>query len=468
MWNPTVALGTVTHEYIGYLLPMGPFYALAAAVHVPTWVAQRLWLGGILFAAGAGVLYLSRVLAVRGPGRVVAALGVHAVAILPPVRRPHLGHPPPLGRTAVDGRLRRPRRAPRRLAVPRALRPRRRRRQRDQRQLDHLRRHRAGAVADLCRRHRAGGHVAPGRLGRPQDGPPHLPLLSLVDRRAGDRGRLRRRRPPVHRDRPVDQPDVERGRGHPRPRLLVLLRRRPPRPVDDIGRPLHPAALATRAVLSRARPRLPVRRPRPLAPPGLLRPARRRRRRPLRRRPPDHQPDAGRRRPQDLHDRHDRRPRHALDRPGDPAGRPRPGHAARRRRHRPVGPAAPDRARHRTGRRRPRRRQQPGRLQRRRRGLEQLRPAGQAARVPDAGHRPPQRHPSRDPRPGHPRQRLRGRPLGRHRRHAPIGLPDPAVRHPRAADHGLDGHRRHPLRARRADADKHRQLEFARARWPGS
>ncbi len=74
MWNPTVALGTVTHEYIGYLLPMGPFYALAAAVHVPTWVAQRLWLGGILFAAGAGVLYLSRVLAVRGPGRVVAAL----------------------------------------------------------------------------------------------------------------------------------------------------------------------------------------------------------------------------------------------------------------------------------------------------------------------------------------------------------------------------------------------------------
>ncbi|HVX21640.1 MAG TPA: alpha-(1-_3)-arabinofuranosyltransferase family protein [Acidimicrobiales bacterium] len=74
MWNPTVALGTVTHEYIGYLLPMGPFYAVAAAAHVPLWVAQRLWLGGILFAAGAGILYLCRVLSVRGPGRVVAAL----------------------------------------------------------------------------------------------------------------------------------------------------------------------------------------------------------------------------------------------------------------------------------------------------------------------------------------------------------------------------------------------------------
>jgi len=74
MWNPTVALGTVTHEYIGYLLPMGPFYAGMAALHVPTWVAQRLWLGSILFAAGAGIIYLCRTLSLRGPGRTVAAL----------------------------------------------------------------------------------------------------------------------------------------------------------------------------------------------------------------------------------------------------------------------------------------------------------------------------------------------------------------------------------------------------------
>ena len=74
MWNPTVALGTVTHEYIGYLLPMGPFFGAASLLHVPTWVAQRLWLGAILFAAGAGILYLCRVLTLRGPGRVVAAL----------------------------------------------------------------------------------------------------------------------------------------------------------------------------------------------------------------------------------------------------------------------------------------------------------------------------------------------------------------------------------------------------------
>jgi hypothetical protein len=74
MWDPSVALGTVTHEYIGYLLPMGPFYWLFSAVGVPVWVAQRIWLGTILFAAGAGVLLLSRTLSLRAPARTVAAL----------------------------------------------------------------------------------------------------------------------------------------------------------------------------------------------------------------------------------------------------------------------------------------------------------------------------------------------------------------------------------------------------------
>src|SRR5262249_17156301 len=41
---------------------------------VPDWFAQRLWLGSILFFAGAGVLYLLRTFGLRGPGVVVAAL----------------------------------------------------------------------------------------------------------------------------------------------------------------------------------------------------------------------------------------------------------------------------------------------------------------------------------------------------------------------------------------------------------
>jgi hypothetical protein len=74
MWNPTVGLGTVSHEYIGYLLPMGPFYAVFHLLGVPVWVAQRLWLGSILFAAGIGILYLCRILGLRGPGPIAGAL----------------------------------------------------------------------------------------------------------------------------------------------------------------------------------------------------------------------------------------------------------------------------------------------------------------------------------------------------------------------------------------------------------
>ena len=74
LWQPDVHLGTVTHENVGYLFPAGPFYWVFANLGVPAWVAQRLWLGSILFGAGLGVLYLLRTLHLRGPGVIVAAL----------------------------------------------------------------------------------------------------------------------------------------------------------------------------------------------------------------------------------------------------------------------------------------------------------------------------------------------------------------------------------------------------------
>jgi arabinofuranan 3-O-arabinosyltransferase len=74
MWDEHIGMGTVTHQYIGYLFPMGPFYWVMQALHVPDPVAQRLWLGTILFAAACGVLYLCRTLALRGAGAPIAAL----------------------------------------------------------------------------------------------------------------------------------------------------------------------------------------------------------------------------------------------------------------------------------------------------------------------------------------------------------------------------------------------------------
>src|SRR4051812_20382111 len=79
MWDPNIGTGTVTHQNIGYLFPMGPYYWLMHLAGVPAWVSQRLWLGSILFAAAVGMLYLLRTLNVRGPG-----VGGAAVVFIPP------------------------------------------------------------------------------------------------------------------------------------------------------------------------------------------------------------------------------------------------------------------------------------------------------------------------------------------------------------------------------------------------
>jgi hypothetical protein len=74
MWDEHIGMGTVTHQNIGYAFPMGPYYWLMNTIGVPDWVAQRLWLGTILFVAACGVLYLLRTFGLKGPGIVIAAL----------------------------------------------------------------------------------------------------------------------------------------------------------------------------------------------------------------------------------------------------------------------------------------------------------------------------------------------------------------------------------------------------------
>jgi arabinofuranan 3-O-arabinosyltransferase len=69
MWDPSIGLGTVTHQNVGYLWPIGPFYWVFDRLGVPDWAAQRIWWGTIIFAAGAGVVYLLRTLGWgHGPG----------------------------------------------------------------------------------------------------------------------------------------------------------------------------------------------------------------------------------------------------------------------------------------------------------------------------------------------------------------------------------------------------------------
>lgn len=72
LWETGVGLGTVTHQNIGYLWPLGPYYWLMDTIGVPDWVAQRLWLGSIIFFAGLGVRFCLRTLNWSVPGATIA------------------------------------------------------------------------------------------------------------------------------------------------------------------------------------------------------------------------------------------------------------------------------------------------------------------------------------------------------------------------------------------------------------
>lgn len=78
MWDPNIGMGTVTHQNIGYLWPIGPWYLLTEWLGLPDWVAQRLWLGSILFFAGLGVRFMLKALGQEGP-HVTAATFVYAL-----------------------------------------------------------------------------------------------------------------------------------------------------------------------------------------------------------------------------------------------------------------------------------------------------------------------------------------------------------------------------------------------------
>ena len=70
MWDPNIGLGTVTHQNIGYLFPMGPYYWVTAPARAcPRGCRSGSGSASILLFAALGVLFLLRTLHVRGPGR---------------------------------------------------------------------------------------------------------------------------------------------------------------------------------------------------------------------------------------------------------------------------------------------------------------------------------------------------------------------------------------------------------------
>lgn len=73
-WDSRQFAGWVPHQTVAYLWPSGPWYSCFSALGVPDWIAQRLWIATLMFAAGLGVRWAAKLLGIASSGAIVAAL----------------------------------------------------------------------------------------------------------------------------------------------------------------------------------------------------------------------------------------------------------------------------------------------------------------------------------------------------------------------------------------------------------
>ncbi|MFJ9906219.1 alpha-(1-_3)-arabinofuranosyltransferase [Streptomyces sp. NPDC101152] len=75
LWHDQGSFGGIQDQYAGYLWPMLPFYWLAHVLHLPVWLAERLWLSVILSVAFWGALRLAERLRIgSGGSRLLAGI----------------------------------------------------------------------------------------------------------------------------------------------------------------------------------------------------------------------------------------------------------------------------------------------------------------------------------------------------------------------------------------------------------
>jgi arabinofuranan 3-O-arabinosyltransferase len=73
-FDPRQFAGWVPHQHIAYLWPSGPWFSAFEIIGVPDWIAHRLWIGTLLFAAGLGIRWVSRLLGLSPAGALAAAV----------------------------------------------------------------------------------------------------------------------------------------------------------------------------------------------------------------------------------------------------------------------------------------------------------------------------------------------------------------------------------------------------------
>ena len=79
-WTDQFPLGQMQNQAYGYLFPQGAFFLAADALHVPSWVAQRLWWALLLCVAYSGTLALARRLGLRHGLPAITAAALYALS----------------------------------------------------------------------------------------------------------------------------------------------------------------------------------------------------------------------------------------------------------------------------------------------------------------------------------------------------------------------------------------------------
>jgi arabinofuranan 3-O-arabinosyltransferase len=90
-FEPDQFAGWVPHQQITYLWPSGPWFWIFDVLSAPDWIAHRLWIGTIMFAAGTGARQCARLLGhTGGPVLVAAAVYQLSPLLLPYISRTSL------------------------------------------------------------------------------------------------------------------------------------------------------------------------------------------------------------------------------------------------------------------------------------------------------------------------------------------------------------------------------------------
>src|ERR1700744_5870589 len=81
LWNPLEWQGSLQDQYIGYAFPMGLYYLVAHEVHLPVWIAERLWMSILITVGFWGLVRLAEAVGIGN--RPTPLLAGGAVAVWP-------------------------------------------------------------------------------------------------------------------------------------------------------------------------------------------------------------------------------------------------------------------------------------------------------------------------------------------------------------------------------------------------